>query len=165
MKQTKVENNFLKHCMKKFALILGFMVAGAFAAANDASAQAVLGPKLTYTTDVVNYGEVDYSGNGERAWKFKNEGKQPLTITSAKGSCGCTVPEYPKEPIMPGKEGIIKIKYDTKRPGPITKTVTITTNEPEGSNTHVIQVKGNVKPAPENNGVPAKEQGGAPVGN
>lgn len=150
--------------MKNVALLLGFMVAGLFAT-TDANAQAAIGPKMSYSNLEVNYGEVEYAGNGERTWKFKNEGKQPLTITSAKGSCGCTVPEYPKEPIMPGKEGSIKIKYDTKRPGAITRTVTITTNEPEGSNTYTIQVKGNVKNPPANNGVPTNDQGGRPVGN
>lgn len=149
--------------MKKFALLIGFVAAG-LTVSKTVSAQAVLGPKISYEQDYVDFGEVDYSGNGERVWKFKNTGKEPLMITNAKGSCGCTVPEYPREAIMPGKEGIIKIKYDTKRPGPIAKTVTVTTNEPEGTNTHVIKVKGNVKDAPANNGVPVKEQGGAPVG-
>ena len=139
--------------MKKLALLIGFVAAG-LSVSNRVSAQAVLGPKLSFEQDFVDYGEVEYSGNGERVWKFKNTGKEPLMITNAKGSCGCTVPEYPKEAIMPGKEGIIKIKYDTKRPGPIAKTVTVTTNEPEGANSHVIKVKGNVKDAPANNGVP-----------
>lgn len=151
--------------MKKLALMLGFVVAGVVASTTDSSAQAVLGPKIKYETLDVNYGEVEYGGNGERSWKFKNEGKEPLSITAAKGSCGCTVPEYPKEPIMPGKEGVIKIKYDTKRSGLITRTVTITTNEPEGSNTHIINVKGNVKNQPVNNGTPVNDAGNKPVGN
>lgn len=150
--------------MKKIALLIGF-VAAACTVSKTASAQAVLGPKISFEQDFVDFGEVEFSGNGERVWKFKNTGKEPLMITNAKGSCGCTVPEYPKEAIMPGKEGIIKIKYDTKRPGPINKTVTVTTNEPEGANSHVIKVKGMVKEgAPANNGVPVKEQGGAPTG-
>jgi hypothetical protein len=149
--------------MKNIALLIGFVTAG-LAVTTQVSAQAVLGPKISFEQDFVDFGEVEYSGNGERTWKFKNIGKEPLMITNAKGSCGCTVPTYPKEAIMPGKTGEITIKYDTKRPGPIAKTVTITTNEPEGSNTHVIKVKGNVKEAPSNNGVPVKEQGGAPVG-
>jgi hypothetical protein len=83
-----------------------------------------------------------------------------LIISNAKGSCGCTVPEWPKEPIAPGAKATIKVKYDTKRPGAINKSVTITSNavnEP----TKVIRIKGNVLPAPEgtapvnNSGVPA----------
>lgn len=149
--------------MRKIALLLGFIAVGTFGTLSSADAQTTLGPKLSYTTDVVDYGEVEYAGNSERTWKFKNEGSQPLTITHAKGSCGCTIPEYPKEPIMPGKEGVIKIKYDTKRSGPIARTVTITTNEPEGSNSHTIQVKGNVKEAaPGGNGVsPTQPVGGS----
>lgn len=151
--------------MKKTVFFLGFVFAALLTAGvNNASAQSPASPKISYTLDYVDFGEVEYGGPSERVWKFKNEGKEPLMITSAKGSCGCTVPDPPKEPIMPGKEGVIKIKYDTKRPGPIAKTVTLVTNEPEGSNTHVIKVKGNVKNAPENNGMPVNEKTGAPVG-
>jgi len=149
--------------MKKITLLLGFMVAG-FMASETVSAQAVLGPKISYEQDYVDYGEVEYGGPRERVWKFKNTGKEPLMITNAVGSCGCTVPSFPKEPIMPGQTAEIKINYDTNRPGPIAKTVTVTTNEPEGSNTHVIKVKGNVKAAPASGGgAPVKEQGSAPV--
>lgn len=130
--------------MKKFTLLLGF-VAASFGVSNTVSAQSVLGPKISYEQDFVDYGEVEYGGQRERVWKFKNTGQEPLTIVNAVGSCGCTVPSYPKEPILPGKTAEIKINYDTNRTGPIAKTVTITTNEADGSNTHVIKVKGNVK--------------------
>lgn len=119
-------------------------------------------PKLSAPDFTVDYGEVEFGGNGERVFRFKNEGKDPLIITNAQGSCGCTVPDWPKEPIMPGQEGQIKIKYDTKRAGAINKQVTITTNEPEGSNTHVVKVKGLVKNQPENVGMPLREPAGVP---
>ncbi|MCS6981925.1 MAG: DUF1573 domain-containing protein [Flavobacteriales bacterium] len=119
-------------------------------------------PKLTAPDFTVDYGEVEFGGNGERVFKFKNEGKDPLLITNAQGSCGCTVPDWPRDPIMPGQEGTIKIKYDTRRAGPINKQVTITTNEPEGSNTHVVKVKGLVKNQPENVGMPLREPVGVP---
>ena len=139
--------------MKKITLLLGF-IAASFTVAQTVSAQAVLGPKIAFEKDFVDYGDVDYGSNRERVWTFKNTGKEPLMIVNAVGSCGCTVPSFPKEPIMPGKTAEIKINYDTNRPGPIAKTVTVTTNEPEGSNQVVIKVKGNIKPAPEN-GTPA----------
>jgi hypothetical protein len=50
-------------------------------------------------------------------------------IQNAQGSCGCTLPEYPKQPIMPGEGAEIKVRYDTNRVGDFTKTVTLTTNE------------------------------------
>lgn len=139
--------------MKKisFAVALGLWGLGLYAQ-----------PKLTAPDFTVDYGEVEFGGNGERIFRFKNEGKDPLIITNAQGSCGCTVPDWPKEPIMPGQEGQIKIKYDTKRAGAINKQVTITTNEPEGSNTHVVKVKGMVKNQPENVGMPLREPVGVP---
>ncbi len=131
--------------MKKIALLIGFVAAG-LAASNEVFAQA--GPKMTFETAIVDYGEVEFAGPRERVWKFKNTGKEPLLITNAQGSCGCTVPSFPKEPIMPGATGEIKINYDTNRQGDFTKTVTVFTNEPEGANRHEITVKGRVKPAP-----------------
>ena len=57
---------------------------------------------------------------------FTNIGKEPLIISKAKGSCGCTVPEWPKEPIMSGETGVIKVNYDEKRIGSFNKSITIT---------------------------------------
>jgi hypothetical protein len=76
----------------------------------------------------VNYGNIERGADGVRNFKFTNTGKAPLIISDAKGSCGCTVPTYPKEPIMPGESAEIKVKYDTNRIGAFTKYVTLTTN-------------------------------------
>src|SRR5580693_4076643 len=85
--------------------------------------------EMTFETDVHDFGTIDYAGNGTYEFKFKNTGKEPLIITNAKGSCGCTVPTYPKDvPIKPGESNVIKVTYDTKRAGNFTKTVTITSN-------------------------------------
>jgi hypothetical protein len=85
-----------------------------------------------------------------------------LIISNAKGSCGCTVPEWPKEPIAPGAKASIKVKYDTNRPGVINKNVTITSNA-VNSPEKVIYIKGTVSPAPEN-GTPTNTSG-APTKN
>lgn len=113
------------------------------------SAQVVSGPKMDYAQYTVEYGDIDYGSDGERSWTFKNTGTEPLLITSVKGSCGCTVAKYPKTPIKPGETGTVKIKYDTKRPGIISKTITLVTNEPEERNFHVIKIMGKVVNAPE----------------
>ena len=65
-----------------------------------------------------------------------------MIISNAKGSCGCTVPTWPKKPINPGEEGEIKVKYATNRLGPINKSVTVMSNATEG--TKVLRIKGNV---------------------
>jgi hypothetical protein len=82
-----------------------------------------------------------------------------LIISNAKGSCGCTVPTWPREPLAPGATAQITVKYDTKRPGAIAKSVTITSNainEP----TKVIRIKGTVSAAPAN-GTPVNKTGPA----
>lgn len=103
--------------------------------------------EMTFETDVHDFGSIDFAGNGTYEFKFKNTGKEPLIISDAKGSCGCTVPTYPKNiPIKPGASEVIKVTYDTKRPGNFTKTVTIHSNAktPE----KVITIKGHVESAP-----------------
>ena len=84
-----------------------------------------------------NYGTIDNASTGVRFFKFTNTGKAPLVISNAKGSCGCTVPSYPKEPIMPGESNYIKVKYDTKRTGAFTKYVTLTTNATDNTTTRL----------------------------
>ncbi|HQF29733.1 MAG TPA: DUF1573 domain-containing protein, partial [Bacteroidia bacterium] len=77
-------------------------------------------------------------------FKFTNTGKEPLLITDCKGSCGCTVPKWSKEPVTKGQSGYINVSYDTKRQGPFTKTVTVTSNAGKGM-TKVLTIKGVVK--------------------
>jgi hypothetical protein len=65
----------------------------------------------------------------EVTYRFKNTGTKPLVIMDVTASCGCTVPEKPQEPVLPGKEGLIKAKFDSHaKPGPNTKTLTVLAN-------------------------------------
>lgn len=65
----------------------------------------------------------------KHSFEFQNTGNEPLFIYSAQGSCGCTVPNYPKEPIAPGQKGKIDIEFNSEgRPGSNTKTVTVNAN-------------------------------------
>lgn len=99
--------------------------------------------EMTFESETHDYGTMDYGSDGNYAFKFTNTGKDPLIITDAKGSCGCTVPKYPKEPILKGQSNFINVSYDTKRPGPFTKTVTVTSNAKNA--TKVLTIKGVVK--------------------
>lgn len=131
--------------MKKALLSLALIF---IASAGAAIAQEVVtGPKIEFEKEVHDYGTVKNGGNGECTFEFTNTGTEPLIISGAKGSCGCTVPSWPQAPIPPGGTAEIKVKYDTKRAGAINKSVTITSNavnEP----TKVIRIKGNVEAAP-----------------
>lgn len=109
-------------------------------------------PEMKFETEVVDYGTVKFDANGVREFKVKNVGKSPLTISNVQGQYGCTAttidgkPGWPQEPILPGKTASIKVKYDTKRPGPFEKNVTITSNAKEPSK--VVKIKGVVEAAP-----------------
>jgi hypothetical protein len=103
-------------------------------------------PEISFENEVLDYGTIEYNSNGEREFKFKNTGKEPLVIQSATGSCGCTVPTPPKDPIKPGETASIKVKYDTKRVGNFEKTITVISNAKNG--TVMLRIKGQVKPDP-----------------
>jgi len=109
-----------------------------------------------------DYGTIKQGDNGECEFKFTNNGKEPLVITSCQGSCGCTVPECPKNPILPGKSAVIKVKYDTQRVGGIYKTVTVNSNAKSGN--IVLTIKGTVEAKPVEEAFPANPTpAGAPV--
>lgn len=133
--------------MKSLFLSLA-VLAGSFFVKSSVYAQPESGAKIEFVKETHDYGNLKYGANGTCTFEFKNTGNAPLIISKATGSCGCTVPSWPKEPIAPGAKGEITVKYDTKRSGPISKSVTITSNavnEPS----KVIRIKGTVGPAPE----------------
>ena len=133
--------------MKQLLFILAFCAIGAVAA----QAQ---GPTMTFDKTSVDYGTIDKGADPLRKFSFTNTGTEPLIIKNAKGSCGCTVPTYPKEPIMPGETSEIEVRYDTNRIGRFNKTVTLTTNEEKS--THQLTIKGEVKSPTKKESVPAK---------
>jgi len=97
-------------------------------------------PVFEFITDVIDYGKIEQNADGVRVFKFKNVGKSPLEITRIQSSCGCTVPKKPSEPIMPGKEGEIEVKYATNRVGGFSKTITVYSNATEP--TKKLRIKG-----------------------
>ncbi len=118
-------------------------------------AKAEGGPVMHFESTDVQYGTIKQHGEPLRTIAFTNTGDEPLVIKNCKGSCGCTVPIWPKEPILPGESGEIEIRYATNRLGKINKTVKITTNE--GTDPIVLRVLGEVLPAEEEESVPTTE--------
>ncbi len=92
-----------------------------------------------------DYGQVAPESANRYAFVFTNTGKEPLIISGATGSCGCTVPNYPKEPIMPGKTGKIDVEFkpSATQLGPQEKTVTVTANTDPAQT--ILKIKANVK--------------------
>ncbi|MEC4047799.1 DUF1573 domain-containing protein [Flavobacterium sp. SUN046] len=108
---------------------------------------AVDGAGMVFENETIDYGTIAHNADGRREFVFTNNGNKPLVIESTQGSCGCTVPTTPKEPIAPGAKGTIGVKYATDRIGQFTKTVTVKSNA-VGQETKVITIKGNVLPDP-----------------
>ncbi len=100
-------------------------------------------PEITFEKDLHDFGTIDFASDGNCEFKYTNTGIDPLLISQCNGSCGCTAPQCPKESILRGQSGIIKVHYDTKRPGPFTKTVTVQSNAKNG--TKVLTIKGVVR--------------------
>jgi len=99
-------------------------------------------PVIEFKQLEIDYGKIDKDANGIRVFEFTNTGNAPLIINRVKSSCGCTVPSKPTEPIMPGKTGKITVKYNTHRPGPFRKTVTVYSNAT--NNVVILKIKGKV---------------------
>ncbi len=99
--------------------------------------------EMKFEKDAIDYGTIKQDADGTRKFVYTNTGKSPLIISEAHGSCGCTVPKYSKEPVMPGQKSEIDVHYDTHRVGPFSKTVTINHN---GKNSPtVIRISGTVE--------------------
>lgn len=110
-----------------------------------AESAAPAGPSTTVAFDkmVHDFGTITQDSENAQTFTFTNTGTEPLVIENAKGSCGCTVPEYPKNPVLPGETGEIKVVYKPgKQKNQQSKTVTVTANT-EPKNT-MLTIKANV---------------------
>lgn len=147
--------------MKKLVLMIAAVAAVTFTSCNEkasakideanltaaAEREAVVGdfPVMTFDKTEYDFGTVDEGTVVEHEYTFKNTGKAPLIVVNAKGSCGCTVPTWSKDPIAPGESGSMLVKFNTNgKPNNQTKTVTIKANTETGTET--IRIKGFVTP-------------------
>jgi hypothetical protein len=105
-------------------------------------------PKITFATETYDFGKInEEKGPVSYEFTFTNTGGQPLIIQNVKASCGCTTPDWTKDPVLPGKKGFVKATFDPKgRPGPFNKSITVTSNAE--NSTVVLVIKGEVIPRP-----------------
>lgn len=101
---------------------------------------------IKFKAVVIDYGKIKHYSNGTKEFYFTNTGTKPLLITNVQGSCGCTVPTWPKQPIKPGATNKIIVKYATDRVGKFEKSVTVFSNASNGS--VQLTIKGDVSPLP-----------------
>jgi hypothetical protein len=118
--------------MKKLISLFSFIAFFALAASSQ--------PVMTFEKPEVDYGTIPQYSDPVRKIKFKNTGTAPLIIKEAASSCGCTIPQYQREPVMPGGVGEIEIRYETHRLGQAQKSITFKTNEPTEQRILVVKV-------------------------
>ena len=151
--------------MKKIYLLLLFI----FTTSSLITAQEQItinynAPIIKFETELIDLGTfMQYDDPSSKCeFIFTNTGKEPLIISKAKGSCGCTVPNWPKEPIMSGESGVIQVNYDEKRVGSFNKSITITSNAKNSP--QIVKVKGKILATEKKNSQPIKKQSNlAPV--
>ncbi|MCK9292072.1 MAG: DUF1573 domain-containing protein [Bacteroidales bacterium] len=134
--------------MKKYALLLILSVTAFMVSAQVAEQQATTnGPEITFEKTTHEYGPIFYRGDGAYEFVFTNTGTEPLILNQPRSSCGCTVPSWPRKPILPGEQEKIKVTYNTAIRGRFQKTITVMSNAVK--NKHVVlTIKGEVVDKP-----------------
>jgi len=135
--------------MKKLILLLILPVMVALCA-NAQTIQAAPAnpnaPVAKWDKLVNDFGDITFNVPKTAEFTLTNAGKEPLIISSARASCGCTNLKYASEPILPGKSAVVSVTYNAASQGLFTKTITVITNA--DPNPVVLQIKGNVLPKP-----------------
>jgi hypothetical protein len=108
---------------------------------------------VRFNEEIHDFGIVDINGgNVSHEFTFVNTGKMPFIISGVKASCGCTTPEWTKEPVIPGQTGSINVRFNPKgRPGPFAKSITIRSNAERQP--IVLKIKGTVKTGEDDNSI------------
>lgn len=114
------------------------------AVAEQRDAESSTYPVISFDETQFDFGDIDQGTHVEHLFTFTNSGDAPLVITNARSSCGCTVPEYPREPVAPGEKGELLVKFDGSGRGTVNKSITLTTNTEAG--TERLRIKANVNP-------------------
>lgn len=109
------------------------------------SKESVFGPGIEFAELKHDYGVIEQNGNGAYKFEFTNTGTEPLVLSNVRSSCGCTVPEWPREPINAGETASILVKYNTARIGPFSKSITVYSNASEQP--IILHIKGKVEQA------------------
>ncbi|MDP1763842.1 MAG: DUF1573 domain-containing protein [Sediminibacterium sp.] len=142
--------------MKK--IILAFVIAIGFA--NAGFSQATTNQAdISFTQSTFDFGVIPQGTPVTHVFSFKNTGKDPLVLSNVTASCGCTTPEWPKEPVKPGATATIKATYNAASPGVFNKQITIISNAKNAQT--ILTIKGEVKSAAAQNALPAPALPGA----
>lgn len=116
--------------MKKYLLFFILLTISVSSCAQtvEDSKKSTDGAEMIFNETDHNFGTIQHRGNGTFEFIFKNTGKEPLIIKNVTSSCGCTIPNWDKDPILPKKTGKIVVKYDTERIGQFIKSIKVFSN-------------------------------------
>ena len=129
--------------MKKTFFLLAVLMVGLLSFSAFKAQPKKDGPMLTFKQEEHDFGRIREGVVAEYSFSYTNTGTQPLVLSEVRPSCGCTVPDWSREPLAPGKTAAIKVKYNSAgRPGRFDKTITITYNNTD--DTKVLFIKGEV---------------------
>lgn len=133
--------------MKKLGLTAAFLIFSVCFLSAQTTTTATSNAAITFNKTVHDYGKVTQGADGNCEFVFTNTGTEPLVLSNVQTSCGCTVPSWPKEPILPGKKGTIKVNYTKMNVvGTISKQITVYSNASNG--TIQLSIKGTVTETP-----------------
>ena len=137
----------MKKRLLNFAMAFGLILFFSTPMFAQTDAAPAGGAQITFEEETHDFDELVQGGDASYVFKFTNTGTEDLIISTAKGSCGCTVPKWSSEPVAPGAEGEIAVRYDSNRIGVISKSVTINSNAANAP-IKTIYIKGNISPKP-----------------
>ncbi len=126
--------------MKKITITLIFLSVFACLKAQDNGSKA---PQIAFAEMAFAFDTLMQNAPCEHLFSFANTGDAPLVVSSAFSSCGCVIPEWPKEPVMPGKTGAIKVVYNTTKAGSVNKAIVVKSNAANNPKA-VLRLKGTV---------------------
>ena len=133
------QKNF-KNVQKSFLVFVAIVLSAI--SANAQEPQTNTQDSIIFNKLEHDYGTIERGGDGQCEFVFTNKGNSPLVLSNVRASCGCTVPQWPREPISPGETGSIKVKYNTNIVGTFNKTITVNSNA--ANNMVRLRVKGQV---------------------
>ena len=133
--------------MKKISVLfslVAFFAAFSCSQVSEKISSKSQGAVIEFETNEHDFGTIPYKGNGTYEFVFTNTGKVPLVLKNVRSSCGCTVPEWPKDPVKKGEKGRIKVSYNTRITGTFSKSISVVSNS--GDTPVVLVIKGKVEP-------------------
>ena len=136
--------------MKKFLSVITFVIFYFSISCSQVSQteyETVKGAGIAFEETSYDYGTMSQGSDGSHDFIFHNDGTEPLLLNNVRSSCGCTIPEWPKEPIAPGETGTIKVSYNTRIIGSFSKSITVYSTADERP--VVLEIKGKVEAAGE----------------